>query len=214
MPSSWSTSSSPCTSSWRHGGAFSFALEVLTDRPGYLVLRATGKDAKRAFHNETGGHRYQRVPPTERSGRVHSSTITVAVMPEPTAAEVHLDPRDLEVKTCRGSGAGGQHRNMTDSAVQLTHRPSGIMVRVESERSQHQNREAAESLLRARLGEKLALERMQGRNDARRSQVGTAMRSDKRRTVALQRGQVVDHLTGKKTTPERYKKGYIDDLWK
>ena len=203
-----------CTASWRHGGVFSFKIQVVTDRPGYLVFRATGKDAERAFKNEAGGHRWQRVPPTEKKGRVHTSTVTVAVLREPSETEVRLDPRDLTIKTCRGSGAGGQHRNTTASAVQVNHRPSGIQVRVESERSQHQNKASALTILRARLGA-LEAERAQGARSARRrSQLGSGMRGDKRRTVALQRGQVTDHVTGKKTSAKKYLRGAVDALWR
>jgi peptide chain release factor 1 len=213
-PSSSSTSSTPCTRSSRLGNAFSFSLEVLTDRPGYLAFRVSGRDAARAFHNEQGGHRFQRVPPTERKGRVHSSTITVAVMSEPTATEVKLHDKDLIFKATRGSGPGGQHRNKTASAIQLTHKPTGIMVRAESEKSQHRNKEAAKALLRARIAESLANKKKKGRDAKRRKQVGTAERADKRRTVALQRGQVVDHRTGKKVNPKKYLRGEIEKLWR
>jgi len=138
--------------------------------------------------------------------------VTVAVLEEPTEAQVQLDLRDVEIKTCRGSGAGGQHRNVTDSAVQATHRPSGVMVRCEGERSQHQNREAALRLLRARL---LEFERGQvdhARNANRRDQVGTGMRGDKIRTVAVQRDQVTDHRTGKQIKLKPYMRGELDLL--
>lgn len=144
---------------------------------------------------------------------MHTSTITVAVLREPTPAEVKLDARDLEFKTCRGSGAGGQHRNVTDSAVQLTHLPTGIRVRVESERSQHLNRDLALALLRARLKEAEQLKKQGARNAKRRSQVGSGMRADKRRTVAVQRGTVLDHITNKTMSYKRYARGYLEDLW-
>lgn len=185
----------------------------MTERPGYLAFRVSGRDATKAFHNEAGGHRFQRVPPTERQGRVHSSTVTVAVMPEPTATEVKLLERDLTFKATRGSGPGGQHRNKTASAIQLTHKPTGIMVRAESEKSQHRNKEVARALLRARLASGLATEKKAGRDKKRRQQVGTAERSDKRRTVALQRGQVVDHRTKKKVSAKKYLRGEVEALW-
>ena len=118
---------------------------------GILVLRVHGRGAEEAFQDEGGGHRWQRVPPNDKRGRVHTSTITVAVLPEPTAAELRLAPGDVQRVTCRGSGAGGQHRNVTESCVVVTHRPTGLTVRCESERSQHQNEETALALLRARL---------------------------------------------------------------
>jgi len=138
--------------------------------------------------------------------------VTVAVLREPTQAEIHLDDRDLDFKTCRGSGAGGQHRNTTDSAVQLTHKPSGLQVRVESERSQHQNKEAALQLLRAKLLE-IAEGQQAGKvNSRRKAQVGSGMRGDKVRTVAMQRDQITDHRTGKTTSAKRYLRGFVEDL--
>jgi len=186
---------------------------VITHRPGYLALRATGRDADKAFAHEAGGHRWQRVPPNDKRGRVHTSTVTVAVLPEPTAHEVVLDERDLRFTTCRGSGAGGQHRNTRDSAVQLLHVPTGLQVRIESERSQHLNRELARAVLRARLQQR-ATGRARHRRDAeRRAMVGSGMRADKRRTVAVQRGEVVDHLTGRRTSVKAYLRGALEGLW-
>lgn len=168
----------------------------------------------RAFAHEAGGHRFQRVPPTEKRGRVHTSTITVSVLPEPSPSDFRLDDRDLDFKTCRGSGAGGQHRNTTDSAVQVTHKPTGIQVRVESERSQHQNKEMAKNLLRARLmqAEHEAVE--DARNAKRRKQIGGGARGDKRRTIAIQRDQVIDHVTGKSTSAKSYLRGDVMSLWR
>lgn len=210
-PSSSSGNSSPCTPSSSCGGVFS--LEIAYDQPGILILVAAGKGARKAFSNEPGGHRWQRVPPTEKRGRVHTSTVTVAVLNVPTEAEVRLEERDLDWKTCRGSGAGGQHRNKTDSAVQLTHLPTGIMVRCESERSQHQNRATALDLLRSRLAEAEETAATDARNGTRRAQIGGGARGDKRRTIAVQRDQVHDHLTDKRMTVARYLKGELDLLW-
>lgn len=206
-------SSTPSTASWEVGGAFDLHLEVLDDRPGYIAFRVTGRDAERAFKNEAGGHRWQRIPPTEKRGRVHSSSVTVAVLREPTEAEVYLDPRDLHITACRGSGAGGQHRNTTDSAVQVTHKPTGLKVRAESERSQHQNKASALALLRLRLQEAEQERLLGARNGKRRKQVGSGMRGDKVRTIALQRDQVTDHRTGKSMRAKRYLRGFIEDLW-
>jgi len=124
-----------------------FSCELVEARPGFAILRIHGCRAKKLFRQESGGHRWQRIPPTERRGRYHTSTVTVAVLSEPTERELHIDQRDLEWKTCRGSGAGGQHRNKTDSAVQLRYKPSGLSVRVESERSQTKNKVSALALL-------------------------------------------------------------------
>lgn len=181
-------------------------------RPGFLAFRVTGKDAD-MFRHEAGGHRWQRIPATEKKGRVHTSTVTVATLREPTATEIRVLDRDIDWKTCRGSGAGGQHRNVTDSAVQLTHKPSGIQIRVEAGRSQHQNKELALGLLRAKLGE-VAETAKKGKRDAKRkSQVGSGMRGDKRRTIALQRGEVTDHVTGKRLGAKQYLRGEVDLLW-
>jgi len=150
---------------------------MVEERPGFCVLRFSGKRAADTFRHEAGGHRWQRVPPTERRGRIHTSTITVAVLPEPAALEIQLDERDLEETMMRGSGAGGQHRNKTDSAVRLLHRPTGLAVRCESERDESQNRRVARAVLRARLWE-LEQARATGvRDAARRVQVGKGLRA-------------------------------------
>jgi len=159
------------------------------------------------FRDEPGGHRWQRVPPTEKRGRVHTSTITIAVLPEATEAEVHLDPRDLSIDFCRGSGAGGQKRNKTESTAIVTHLPTGLVVRCETERSQYQNRTTALALLRARLWAAAEAERTGGIAAARRGQVGSGMRGDKRRTIRCQDGTVTDHPTGRRWTYRAYTRG-------
>jgi peptide chain release factor 1 len=165
-----------------------------------------------AFRHEYGGIRWQRVPPTEKRGRRHTSTITVAVLREPTALELSLDPSELEWATTRGSGAGGQHRNKTESAVRLLHRPSGLSVRCESERSQYQNRATALALLRARLLQSRQQAQHDQQAQARRRQVGSGMRGDKGRTVSEQNDRVTDHRTGRSTSVSRYRKGWLEDL--
>jgi peptide chain release factor 1 len=182
-------------------------LEVVEIRPGFAALHADGPRAAQVFANESGGHRWQRIPPTEKRGRVHTSTITVAVLPEPTEVELRLNPADLDWQTCRGSGAGGQHRNVTASAVQLTYRPTKLMVRCESERSQQQNRRTALTLLRAKLWEAQRAAVSQARASDRRQQVGSGMRGDKRRTIRVQDGQVHDHLTGQRWRYRDYVRG-------
>ena len=138
---------------------------------------------------------------------MQTSTVTVAVLAEPTDVQVRLDDRDLEYRTCRASGAGGQKVNKTDRAVQLTHRPTGLMVRVETERSQHQNRATALALLRARLWQAEREARDAARASDRRTQVGSGMRGDKRRTIAVQRGTVVDHVNGRSWNLRDYLRG-------
>jgi len=133
--------------------------------------------------------------------------VTVAVLPEPTDIQIEVDPRDLEYRTCHASGSGGQGVNTTDSAVQLTHRPTGLMVRVQTERSQRQNRATALALLRARLWEAARERDASARATDRRMQVGSGMRGDKRRTIAVQRGTVVDHVTGRSWPLREYLRG-------
>lgn len=159
------------------------------------------------FADESGGHRWQRVPPTESRGRVHTSTITVAVLEPSKAVQIKVDAKDLDYKTCRGSGAGGQHRNKTDSAVQLTHKPTGIKVRCESERSQHNNKQYALEILMSRLHERNLGAYSRKRAHIRSSQIGSGMRGDKRRTIRVQAGTVTDHVTGKSWKYKDYIRG-------
>jgi peptide chain release factor 1 len=184
-----------------------FEIDLVEASPGLIVFRALGPRADAFFADEAGGHRWQRVPPNEKRGRVHTSTVTVAVLPEPTEVEVRLAARDLRVQTCRASGAGGQKVNKTDSAVQVTHLPTGTMVRVETERSKHQNEATAFALLRARLwqAEKTRLDAARARD--RRGQLGSGMRGDKRRTIRVQDGQVADHVTGRRWNLKEYLRG-------
>jgi peptide chain release factor 1 len=180
---------------------------VLSERPGLLFARAVGRGVVEAFGGEAGGHRWQRVPPTERRGRVQSSTVTVAVLPEPDDGFAGFSLNDVEWEAKRGHGKGGQHRNKTESAVRVVHRPSGLSAECQSERSQHANRAAALAVLRARVYERALRMEEEGRNGSRRAQVGSGMRGDKRRTVRMQDGQVVDHLTGRRWPAERYLRG-------
>jgi peptide chain release factor 1 len=184
-----------------------FELEIVDERRGALTFRALGSRADAAFRDESGGHRWQRVPPSERHGRVHTSTITVAVLPEPAEAPVRVEERDLEWKSCLGTGSGGQKRNKTACTVQLTHRPSGLQVRCETTRSLPQNRVAALAILRARLWQRERTRLDDARAGERKRQVGSGMRGDKRRTIRAQDGTVVDHVTGKRWTLRDYERG-------
>lgn len=190
-----------------------FSLEILDYRPGFATLKISGKKVFKAFEKEPGGHRWQRVPPTEKRGRVHTSTITVVVLPEPKEHEVEINMKDVEIKATRGSGAGGQHRNKTDTAIQLWHKPSGIQVRSESCKSQHQNKEIALAILRAkllRLSEERQYEKI---SKERRKQAGSGMRGDKIRTIRLQDDTVIDHDSNKKISAKKYLRGGIDLLY-
>jgi peptide chain release factor 1 len=171
------------------------------------VLCISGRGAAALFSGETGGHRWQRVPPTEKRGRVQTSTITVAVLAEPRQLDVVLRPEDVDIETMRGSGAGGQHRNKTDSAVRARHRPTGIEVRCEAERSQHANRDLAMRVLAARVADQ-EQRAVDGARDAdRRRQIGSGMRGDKRRTIRQQDDRVTDHVDGRSWRFEAYARG-------
>jgi len=191
------------------GGIFS--LEEVEIRPGFVCVQISGEGAAELFSHEAGGHRWQRIPPTEKRGRRHTSTITVAVLREPDQHEVQLDPTKLKIMTCRGSGKGGQHKNVTDSAVQLQY--GDLAVRCESERSQHQNKATAMRLLRARLLEAQTVSETLTVNKKRKNQVGSGMRGDKVRTIRVQDNTVKDHQTGKKMRYEKYARGVVEDLF-
>jgi peptide chain release factor 1 len=184
-----------------------FEVSVIDERAGLTVLQVTGKSARILFMGESGGHRWQTVPPHEKRGRVHTSTITVAVLPVPERVQVNIKPEDLEFMTTRGSGAGGQHRNKTDSAVIVRHIPTKMMVRCETSRSQHQNKYSALELLATRLLAQQKTGVHAGYNNIRRDQIGSGERGDKIRTIRFQDNIVIDHASGQKWDLSAYLKG-------
>lgn len=192
---------------WQRGGVFEF--EIVEQRSGCTVLRITGAGAKEVFDNEPGGHRWQRVPPTEKRGRVQTSTITVAVFNEPEAAEFKVNEADLHWETMRSGGKGGQNANKVESKIRLTHKPSGLVVVCESERSQKRNKDTALATLTARLAAAQQGREHSAQATDRKQQIGSGQRGDKRRTIREKDGVVTDHILNRKW---RYA-DYVRGLW-
>lgn len=162
-----------------------------------VIIKIVGHRAYEAFKYESGVHRVQRVPETESGGRIHTSTATVAVLPEINASEVYINPADIEFEAFRSGGAGGQNVNKVSTAVRLKHIPTGIVVTCQTERSQLQNRENAMALLRAKLWEKQEAERLGSITEARKAFVGTGMRNEKIRTYNFPQNRITDHRISK-----------------
>ena len=196
-----------------------FKTEVLSSNPTELggfkevSFMISGEGAYSRFKFESGVHRVQRVPETETQGRIHTSTATVAVLPEAQDVDVQINPADLQIDTYRASGAGGQHVNKTESAIRIIHIPTGTIVECQDERSQHKNKDKAMKILRSRILEAEREKQMSSIADERKSQVGTGDRSERIRTYNYPQGRISDHRIGLTVYKlEQFLNGDLDEV--
>lgn len=188
-----------------------FDLSSIDVDNGFALLTIKGNKVKQFYQNEIGGHRWQRVPPTEKYGRVHTSTVTVAVMDPESKSNYPINLNDVERIYTRGTGPGGQHRNTTNSCVILHHRPTGLRAKIDG-RNQRQNEKLAWDLLQIRLNQFFDNQHQQQTTENRREQIGTGMRGDKRRTYRVKDNLVIDHITDKRASLKLIQKGDIQLL--
>lgn len=180
-----------------------------------IVIYIKGKGVYKNFRHESGVHRVQRVPVTESSGRIHTSTVTVAVLPEVEDVDLEINPKDIRIDTYRASGAGGQHVNKTESAIRITHLATNLVVTCQDEKSQHKNKDKALKMLKSRLYELEKIKQDENIAGARKSQVGSGDRSEKIRTYNFPQSRVTDHrITGKNFNIEQVLDGNIEEMVK
>ena len=202
----------------RYADKMGWKTEILSMSEGELggisevVISIQGDAVYSRLKYESGVHRVQRVPVTESQGRVHTSTATVAVMPEVDDVEINIDQKDLDISTARSGGAGGQNVNKVETAVRMVHKPTGLMVFCTEERSQLQNKERAMQILKAKLYDMEVQKQMKEITDLRRSQVGTGDRSEKIRTYNFPQGRLTDHRIGQNFNVRTVVEGELDDL--
>lgn len=199
----------------RQGWSIEVIDRNMTEVGGFkeVALLINGKNVYSKLKYESGAHRVQRVPVTESAGRVHTSTATVVVMPEAEDVEIELDPKDIRVDVYRSSGAGGQHINKTSSAVRMTHLPTGIVVAMQDQRSQQQNREKAMKILKARVYDYYASQEQDAYDENRKSAVGTGDRSERIRTYNYPQNRVTDHRIGLSLNKlDRIMNGELEDI--
>ncbi|MBM6762692.1 peptide chain release factor 1 [Ligilactobacillus agilis] len=199
----------------RQGWSIEVIDRNMTEVGGFkeIAMLINGKNVYSKLKYESGAHRVQRVPVTESAGRVHTSTATVVVMPEAEDVEIELDPKDIRVDVYRSSGAGGQHINKTSSAVRMTHLPTGIVVAMQDQRSQQQNREKAMKILKARVYDYYASQEQDAYDENRKSAVGTGDRSERIRTYNYPQNRVTDHRIGLSLNKlDRIMNGELEDV--
>jgi len=199
----------------KHGWTFTLLDESKNELGGYkdVSFEVMGKGAYDDFHFETGVHRVQRVPATEKQGRIHTSTVSVAIMPIRTFESITINPSDLEITFTRAGGAGGQNVNKVESAVRILHKPSGIVVRCQQERTQLRNKEKAMNILMAKLEVEKEEAEMKALSTERKSQIGTGDRSEKIRTYNFPQDRVTDHRIKKSWhSLDRIMAGEIDQI--